>query len=71
MCSQILNSININSKGGDMIKKSVISVDDAFETIQAEINEVLDDKYGKQTDWGVSSDRPFDQSHRFHFLGYI
>ena len=44
------------SKGGDNIKKSVISVDDAFETIQAEINEALDDKYGQKTDWGVSRD---------------
>ena len=31
-------------------------MDDAFETIQAEINEALDDKYGKQTDWGISRD---------------
>jgi hypothetical protein len=44
------------SKGGDTIKKTVISVDDAFETIQAEINEALDDKYGTTTDWGVSRD---------------
>ena len=35
MCSQIMKSLNINSEGGDTIKKSVISVDDAFETIQA------------------------------------
>ena len=55
MCSQIMKSLNINSKGGDTIKKSVISVDDAFETIQAEINEALDDKYGTKTDWGVQS----------------
>ena len=59
MCSQIMKSLNINSKGGDTIKKSVISVDDAFETIQAEINEALDDKYGTQVnnDWGSYVDR--------------
>ena len=51
-----MKSLNINSEGGDTIKKSVISVDDAFETIQAEINEALDDKYGTKTDWGVSRD---------------
>ena len=49
-----MKSLNINSKGGDTIKKSVVSVNDAFETIQAEINEALDDKYGTQVnnDWG-------------------
>jgi ribosomal protein L40E len=56
MCSQIMKSLNINSEGGDTIKKSVISVSDAFETIQAEINEALDDKYGTKTDWGVQRD---------------
>ena len=56
MCSQIMKSLDYELKGGDMIKKSVISVDDAFETIQAEINEALDDKYGTKTDWGVSRD---------------
>ncbi|MBZ2166306.1 hypothetical protein [Methanobacterium spitsbergense] len=40
------------SIGGDKIKKTVLSVNDAFETIQAEINGELDKKYGTPNQWG-------------------
>jgi len=52
MCTQIMKSLEIENPEGNNVKKSVINVEEAYESVRNDINEALDQKYGETMEGG-------------------
>jgi hypothetical protein len=52
LCGQLKKSLGIEKLEGNNVKKSVINVEEAYESIRDDINEALDKKYGQKMEGG-------------------
>ncbi|MEN6620856.1 MAG: hypothetical protein ABFD50_04850 [Smithella sp.] len=52
MCSQIMKSLEKDNLEVNNVKKSVINVEEAYESVRSDINEALDKKYGETMEGG-------------------